>query len=149
MTHVGFTGTQRGMTRTQRFHVEEMILQMLVGSAHHGDCVGADAQFHDIVRRAGWFVVGHPPIDPKKRAYCAFDEVRDPLDYLVRNEAIVDASDIVIATPAQDAEQVRGSGTWWTVRCTRRHQRARMRVDRTLLLHIVFPDGSIVTTSEA
>ncbi|MGN6107396.1 MAG: hypothetical protein ACTHU0_19965, partial [Kofleriaceae bacterium] len=71
MIHVGFTGTQRGMTPQQRERVWELVRDRQF-YAHHGDCVGADAEFDDIVRRAPglYGVVIYPSNIPGKRAFC-------------------------------------------------------------------------------
>ena len=141
---VGFTGTQRGLAPSQRKTLAALVAAWPAGcEAHHGDCIGADAQFHTIVTSAGWSTVGHPPIDPKKRANCLFTMSRDPCEYRVRNEAIVVESEIMIATPGQSTEQLR-SGTWMTVRLARRHQKARRREDGWLPLYVIYPDGSLV-----
>jgi len=87
---------------------------------HHGDCIGADAEAHHIVRT--FFphvkIIGHPPVNESKRAFCTFDEVRPADEYLVRNRAIVMCSDLLVATPGEAEEQLR-SGTWSTVRYAR------------------------------
>lgn len=141
---VGFTGTQRGLTAPQRKTLTALVAAWPAGcEAHHGDCIGADAQFHTIVTSAGWTTVGHPPVEPKKRAGCRFDVSREPRAYRVRNEAIVVESEVMIATPKELVEQVR-SGTWMTVRLTRRHQKARRREDGWLPLYIIRPDGALV-----
>ena len=41
---VGFTGTQRGMTETQRSVVHALLACLPVVTFHHGDCIGADAE---------------------------------------------------------------------------------------------------------
>jgi len=48
-TVVFFTGTREGMTNEQREAVREILFARDVFSAHHGMCVGADHQFHEIV----------------------------------------------------------------------------------------------------
>jgi hypothetical protein len=51
--HIGFTGTRHGMTPAQRHAVSQLIAELAAGAAftaHHGDCVGADAEFHDLCR---------------------------------------------------------------------------------------------------
>src|SRR5262245_38799399 len=50
---IGFTGTRHGMTPSQRLAVTAVVHEVAHDSgfvAHHGDCVGADAEFHDLCR---------------------------------------------------------------------------------------------------
>ena len=123
---VGFTGTQKGMTRAQA----AVLSDLLSGRAawlHHGDCIGADAQAHDIAKARGYLLACHPPANPSKRAYCkGFDRFYPEKDYIPRNHDIVDATDELIATPAQFQEELR-SGTWATVRYARK-QRKRVTI---------------------
>ncbi len=117
---IGFTGTQEGMAPLQQEYVLE-ILELLLDEEgdefHHGDCEGADAQAHILVRTTHPEVelVLHPPKDDKKRAYSkgAHAEFR-PLPYLERNHRIVNRTDVLIACPRGPEEQ--RSGTWATVR---------------------------------
>lgn len=103
---IGFTGTQDGMTPLQYARVwhdlDEVGGPTLIG--HHGDCIGADTQFHRIVRLCGGLISRHPPDDPKKRAFLDYDWDYLPLPYLERNHGIVVASEALIATPATDVE---------------------------------------------
>jgi hypothetical protein len=87
---------------------------------HHGDCIGADAEADAIARKLGLAIVVHPPTDPKKRAFCSQpgDRTHAPLPYLVRNHAIVEACNLLIAAPHTDREVLR-SGTWATIRYAR------------------------------
>lgn len=118
---VGFTGTRNGMSDAQVHVVVDLLEERLPDEVHHGDCIGADEMFHEICTK--WmsklpFTVGHPADRPDMRAHCAFDlelPEKPPLD---RNADIVEASDILIATP-DGPERVRGSGTWYTVRIAR------------------------------
>lgn len=141
---LGFTGTRHGMTLAQQQTVRRLIhgsaLALAVGGGgltevHHGDCIGADCQFHHIVRdvNPGIIVIVHPPTDHKLRAYCRGDEIRPVKPYLTRNADIVTASDHLIATPKSTSETSHG-GTWWTIRHTR---------ERGKPVTIVWPDGRI------
>lgn len=103
---------------------------------HHGDCTGADEQAHMIARICGYFIVVHPPTDPKKRAWCTGDFAMTPAPYLERNAAIVRSTLELIATPGETVEQVR-SGTWATIRQARRLRRPTT---------IVWPDGMYTET---
>lgn len=133
---VGFTGTQRGMTGAQRREVAHLLRLLGAKVVHHGDCVGADADFHAIARAAKCAIIGHPPSNRIKRAFCEFDETRQARGYLERNARIVAAADFVIATPGEMEEQLR-SGTWSTIRTTRKAGKP---------LSIVYPTGT--TTHE-
>lgn len=103
--------------------------------AHHGDCIGADSDFHLICRGQGLYMIGHPPHNYNKRAFCQFDEERRPQDFLVRNKAIVDESEWMIFTPRGMEEELR-SGTWSTIRYARKKLKTG---------HIVYPNGKLVT----
>jgi hypothetical protein len=118
---IGFTGTQGGMSQHQK---EQFVLKMLAMGPtefHHGDCVGADFEAHELVREFLPIVriVGHIPEYNGKRAFAKCDELREPLPYLVRNHNIVDAVDFMFAAPKANAEEMR-SGTWATVRYARK-----------------------------
>jgi hypothetical protein len=89
-------------------------------AAHHGDCVGADADFHAICRERGLRVIGHPPVDQSRRAFCAFDETRAPAPYLMRNKQIVNEVSVLLAAPLGARSR---SGTWSTIQLARRNRR--------------------------
>src|SRR5947209_4151983 len=115
---IGFTGTRAGMTAHQRALVTELLSKGGIGVANHGDCIGADAQFHALCVSAGIPVVIHPPTDPKQRAYCTGALlIESPLSYLKRNRNIVLRSGLLVATPrqAEAPRSTRGSGTWYTI----------------------------------
>lgn len=112
---IGFTGTQRGMTEAQIETITDILFVHEPAWVHHGDCIGADAEFHDLARNAGARVHIHPPDNPSKRAWCVGDKVSPELPYLQRNKRIVASSDLLIAAPGESEEQLR-SGTWSTWR---------------------------------
>jgi hypothetical protein len=132
--NLGFTGTERGMTVDQRVVVDSY-LKTLVGEFHHGDCIGADEQAHNMVNaRKGVFIVIHPPEDDTKRAFClpVYGTLRPTLPYLTRNHDIVDDTDELLATPA-GPERLR-SGTWATIRYADKVGK---------LIRIIHPDGHL------
>jgi len=112
---IGFTGTRRGMTDYQKASVHQFLRNKKPHTVHHGDCAGADEQFHDIARSLGIRIEVHPPKDDSWAAYCQGDLQHAPRPYLQRNRDIVDASDMLLACPKTGKEQLR-SGTWATVR---------------------------------
>ena len=131
-TNIGFTGTRRGMTAEQKT-VLRSLLQAAGGEFHHGDCIGADAEAHDIAQANGLEPVIHPPTDPKQRARKEAKRILAPLPYLRRNKEIVRETELLIATPGEFEEQHR-SGTWSTVRHAR-------RLGRRVL--VILPDGKL------
>lgn len=121
-THIGFTGTAASMTPEQR-RTLAIVLRKYSGWFHHGDCVGADEQAHNLV--AGelshqYRIIIHPPENPRKRAWCKTEPgwlmIERP--YLFRNKCIVQQCQRLVATPREASEQQRG-GTWLTVRYAR------------------------------
>lgn len=122
--HLGFTGTRRGMSSAQVERVCELLdddLGLNGFILHHGDCVGADAEFHAICRtpRGGPVtVIVHPSTHPL-RAYCNGDAILAAQPPLVRNAAIIAASQVMVAAPYEDEPQPRG-GTWRTIGMARR-----------------------------
>jgi hypothetical protein len=96
---LGFTGTRAGLTAAQAARLRELVAGAT--EVHHGDCVGADEQFHRIAIAAG---------------------VLPPQPYLKRNQAIVRSTDYLVGCPKEATEPRpgRGQGTWSTIRFARR-----------------------------
>lgn len=134
---VGFTGSRRGLTEAQRNALRlELVSLVGVSEFHHGDCVGADEQAHNLVRilRPFCTIVLHPCDINEMRAFCRADKTyaaKKPLD---RNMAIVREVDVLIACSGESTEK-RRSGTWATVRYAAKMQR------KTIL---ILPDGSCI-----
>lgn len=132
---VGFTGTSDGMTMIQR-HVFRQMVTGNSGEFHHGLCVGADEEAHEIVRVNSLYrIVGHPPIISTRRARVACEELRDEKSYLARNRDIAREVRVLVAAPRESDEVLR-SGTWSTVRYARLENKP---------IIIVRPDGVVVT----
>lgn len=152
---VGFTATQRGLTKAQNDVLHDMMMEAFgrVREAHHGDCIGGDQQIDAMLDLYNIDTVIHPPTINTKRAWCArhwamrmkFGEMLGgkppnrnkvtelpPRPYLTRNHDIVRVSRVLIAAPGEMTEQLR-SGTWATVRYAR-------KLGRTIRL--IMPDGS-------
>ncbi len=124
MIAVGYTGTRVGMSPEQFANVTAIVLSLArVGHstvlAHHGDCVGGDAQFHEIVRarapRGGHITIHPGPVsDVANQAGCVGDERRSPKSHLRRNDDIVDEAHLMIAAPLDEMTPSLG-GTWRTI----------------------------------
>jgi hypothetical protein len=132
---IGFTGTKQGMTDEQKALVHQMLYEKAdrIISVHHGDCIGADADFHHIAAALNIFITIHPPENPKFRAFCKGAITHPEKGYLERNHDIVNDTSVLIATPA--GKEVLRSGTWATIRYARKLKRCR---------YIIMPDGIIL-----
>lgn len=106
--------------------------------AHHGDCIGADAEFHALACLAPYCygIILHPSTH-HDRAFVQLryprDCARDTIPPLERNKQIVDESTSMIATP-QTAMMTQRSGTWSTIRYARSAGKP---------IAIVYPNGGI------
>lgn len=132
----GFTGTQAGMTPAQRAAVREIVAGAT--EAHHGDCVGADEQFHSICRGLGIPVVLHPPDNGAKRAFCkGAIRAERVKPYLERDRDIVRVTSELVATPKEMREPtaIRAGGTWFTI---------RYAWARGSPVRVVLPDGLLL-----
>ena len=116
---VGFTGSSEGMSDDQ---IKELWHWLGIYADvenefefHHGDCVGADAEAHDIAKLRRYKTIAHPPTIENKRAFKAADIILEAKKYLDRNQDIAEVCDVLIAAPLTDKEVLR-SGTWSTIR---------------------------------
>lgn len=135
----GFTGSRNGMTDIQRTTIKLWLVQTCASEAHHGDCIGADADFHAICVELGVDVVVHPPSKEKSRANCRpVSATRLPLPYLQRNQRIV-RSTVALIAAVSGPERVR-SGTWATIRFARKLRRPIM---------LVHADGQVTNENDA
>lgn len=86
---------------------------------HHGCCIGADEQAHDISKSIpGLTCHLHRPVDQSQMAVGLVGVEWPPTPYLKRNRSIVRSSALLVAAP-HGCEELR-SGTWSTVRYARR-----------------------------
>lgn len=145
--NVGMTGTRYGCQNAQMHTLTEVIYQLGsrgIDTWHHGDCIGADSQFHHTVKALRndykWKgkIIIHPPLiniknDDDNWAKNQGDENREPLSHLARNRKIVEEVDLLLATTYDMFEQKTG-GTWYTVNYARKQGKPVM---------IIWPDGSV------
>jgi len=130
----GFTGTRHGMTPAQKLALRGYLTGG-TGELHHGDCVGADSEAHDIADECGYAIIIHPPKDYSKRAWREVPKhmIRLENTYFARNRNIVDETVSLIATPFEADGQAKG-GTWYTVGYAR-------KMGKVVVL--IRPDGTI------
>jgi len=128
---IGFTGSREGMTQHQKEQFVLKMFDLLPTEFHHGDCEGADAEAHDIVRE--FFpkvkIIVYPPLSFRKRAMKQGDEILAPEAYLKRDYRIVDSTDYLIGAPKTDMEQIR-SGSWTTIRYARKTNKPHTILER-------------------
>ena len=143
---IGFTGTRKGLTPDQVAALSLELKEQLEKhpgheiQVHHGDAIGADQQFHDACRVMGFRIVIHPATNQRERAFCkGATDVRPPTDFASQSDAILTATQLLIAAPDGMKERARGSGTWMTVRKAR-------KAGKTIV--ICYPDGSRNTEVE-
>lgn len=141
MTSYGITGTKKGLTREQDraliTYLQAKWAKHPLGGVRfrHGDCLGADVRGAEFAKAMGFYVIAHPPLNSKYRAFFENDETLPMKSYLDRDRDVVDACVEMVACPKGMAEE-RRSGTWATIRYTRL---------RSKPLTIIWPDGSITT----
>lgn len=139
---VGFTGTRRGMTAEQ-IRTLKRFRSKWGATLHHGACDGADTEACGIFFQKRWWTHAWPSHNPNDIAMAQSHTIHwpDPTapgegwEPLRRNRLIVDASDMLIATPAQ-AKEVLRSGTWATIRYARQMKKP---------IYIIWPDGSVTS----
>lgn len=133
---LGFTGTREGMTDVQRERVAQLLFDERPAVVHHGDCVGADSQFHDsaLLLPVPPRIETHPCTLTKFRAYRKADVVHPVKPPRNRNQDIARSSDHLIAAPLMMPALSPFSGTWQTV---------RFMLGFKKTVTVVWPDGSV------
>ena len=138
---VGITAPRIGLSP-----IQDDILTILLGALrangaaefHHGECVGGDERGAEIAQWFRFWIVAHPPVRIDWRANFPADEWRPPLDYLVRDRALVDEVDLLLGFPDQDTWRPR-SGTWFTIGYAQKAQRPRV---------VIGPTGTLVDLAD-
>lgn len=134
MLTIGFTGTRNGMTKYQKEKVEEILSDLGGTVGVHGDCIGADEDFHNLCVALGMEMNIRPCTYENMRAWTDGDEVDVPKRPMQRNRDIVADADVMIACPPNFDRIKSGSGTWATIGFSRKAEKH---------LFIVYPDGSV------
>jgi hypothetical protein len=132
---LGFTGTRSGMSFEQKQLADVIIRAIQPNLVVHGDCTGADTDFHQIsLAHKDELKIRIRPCNHRSRAWNdGADEITEVKSPLVRNLDIVKDSSTLLAAPPTE-EELRRSGTWHTVRAARRAEIPRI---------IVWPSGKV------
>lgn len=128
---IGFTGTRQGMSQYQKEQFVIKLYELDITEFHHGDCIGADSDAHDIVREffPNVTIIIHPPERKTTQAFRDGDLWHPPKPYIVRDKDIVRDCDYLIGAPLDNIEVIR-SGTWTTIRYARRVNRLHTVLER-------------------
>ena len=145
---IGMTGNRNGISEQSSNKLKELLKSIEITEAHHGDCTGADENFHQIMVSFLIKIIIHPPDKNICRAYCQGDEIRKEKSYLdivliktpdlksfdfkYRNKDIVNECDALLAFPSSKTETLR-SGTWSTIRYAKKTNKKTI---------IFYPDGT-------
>lgn len=132
---IGFTGARNGMTDWQ----EQELNLLLANFKHdpedvifrHGDCVGSDEQAAQIFMDYGALVLGYPGHLLEYRANFPSHVTFEPENTIKRNKRIVDASQLLIATPDSYSPKPH-SGTWSTISYSEGQEKPTLKI---------FPNG--------
>lgn len=129
----GYTGSRTGMTDLQKLSLSKLLTDLRVQELHHGDCIGGDAQAHEIALSLHLRIVVHPPAEKRYRAFCqGAHEVREPKAYLTRNRDIVGETRYLIGASVADRPLSYG-GTWYTINYARQFRDA----------YVIWPSGAV------
>ena len=135
-TTCAFTGTRKGMTVQQKRVLTKLLKKNNVTLMHNGSARGSDEEAASIAHQLDIDVVAHPAVDvlPKDKATIVAYEHYTPKPALVRNRIMVNAAQVVFATPESIVQKFRGSGTWAAIRYARNCGKH---------LFVIWPDGSV------
>ena len=146
--HIGFSGTRYGMTLLQRRAVYRVFRwyrdNRSAITVHHGSCVGADAEAHDIARMLGLAVALHPGYSDAERmasfaAECAMlpgERVWREQHYLKRNQVIAACVGVLVAAPHGERSS---RGTNHAISCAVKLERPVVIVSTDGRLQRVYP----------
>lgn len=132
---ISFTGSRTGMTDQQKLAVDEKLVGK-PSQVNHGDCIGADAEFHQIMYKK-WEdnlrIDTFPGHIERYRAFCQPARVHRSRNTLERNRLIVMLAEVLVTTPKSEQEKI-SSGTWYTMEYAQ---------ERNVPIVVVWPNGRI------
>lgn len=136
--YLGFTGRREGVSLEQVGSLEELIKNTSFKVAVHGDCIGADAVFHDVVRKLkpDVKIEIYPALHPDFKANKHADLSHVPMKALERDKIMANKVEFMIAMPSTNHEILR-SGTWATIRYSRKSNTVKRII-------IINPNGDCI-----
>ena len=136
---LSFSGTRDGMTHKQMETVRRLIAEIAPTQVIHGDAIGSDEQFHQLVEihrkifNVSITIKIYPSDREHQRAYCEGDTIMPQMPPLERNQLIAKDGDKLLACP-KEMSMVLRSGTWTTIR------KAKMFGK---IVYVVLPNGDV------
>jgi hypothetical protein len=107
-----FSGRRDDLSDSQKIMVVNFIRLIKFKCAFHGDCIGADGQFHDLVRenrKKAWIEVYPSPYEAM-RAFKEGDLTHEAMKAAERDKYMINQGEILLAAPP--TKQPVKSGTW-------------------------------------
>jgi hypothetical protein len=118
---IAFTGNRYGLTEEQKTGIKNILARTdKPVTVLHGDCVGADTDFHNLCSDLEIDIHVFPPDDDKLRGFNQGSVIMRPRPYLKRNEDMIKKCDMLIACPTDKNKEILRSGTWATIRKARK-----------------------------
>lgn len=133
MNTIGFTATRSGGSSTQLRELRRILTERFTPDAVfcHGDCIGGDAEGHDIAKAIGYDIHIFPPSISTYRAWKDDGAViHRQGSYHARNQELVDRCQFLIVMPPGAQEDCPRSGTWMTYRMALRANRQHVVIPR-------------------
>ena len=130
---ISFSGSRYGLTDPQTRMLRYLIHQV-PKEAMHGDCVGADEVFHNMIRELDEkvHITAYPSNLERWRAFCVADKIQKARDPLERDRLMVMLSEMLIACPK--SRRRNRSGTWYTI---------DYALSRNVLVLLIPPNGKV------
>lgn len=138
---IGITGSRVGPVSDEQsnaLHATLKTYRAQINDFFHGCCIGVDEEATMLAFDLKYHIVGFPPINKKLASDVAMSlshELRPEAEYLERDRAIVEASDLLLVVPKSFNKEMK-SGTWYTYRYAILVNTPRL---------IIWPDGSMET----
>ena len=119
---IAFTGNCFGLSDDQKKEIIKIFDTCPNITVFHGDCVGADTDFHNLCleyrtkQNKQIQIHIYLPDNDKLRGFNKGDIYMNPQPYLTRNKNMVKKCDILIGCPIDKNKEQLRSGTWATIR---------------------------------
>lgn len=125
---ISFIGAPGGMNAYQKTSVERLLKMFEPTEVHHGDCLGADEEFHNIATRLNLYTASHPQKDEELKANCMANHINLAKSKERANRDLVKVCELLLAAP--DVPEGHFDPTWMVIRTAKRTGRAVVVFER-------------------